>query len=108
MERRANDPRNRWFQVDRGTSLGATATRPSRVLDAQLGLRGRGIVIESVSPGSLGAKLGLERWDILLELNGGAIRSHADVAAALRTYKAGEKLTAKIIRRAQAKTLETK
>ena len=111
-KQRGNNPFGRvrlkdgvWTRL--GTRLGVNAAKASPVLDAQLALRGRGIVISTVSANSIAAKLGLKRYDILLELNGVAIRQTQDVATALRTHKAGAKVTARIIRRAAELKLET-
>ena len=95
-DRRGNDPfgrrefNNPWFR--QGTRLGVNASKASPVLDAQLGLRGRGVVISSVVGKSIAAKLGLQRYDILLELNGVAIRQNQDVATALRTAGLDDRL----------------
>jgi hypothetical protein len=89
-----------------GPLLGARAVRPSPVLDAQLGLEARGLVIEGVEQDSLAARLGLERYDVLLELNGREIRGIEDVAIAMRTPPEGGKAMAKVIRRAKPVTLE--
>ena len=111
-QQRGNDPRrggfaNPWI-VQQRTRLGVTATKASPVLDAQLGLRGRGIVVATVAKNTLASRLGLQRYDILLELNGTAIRGVNDVAVALKRHKQGEKLTATVIRRTAETKLETK
>jgi hypothetical protein len=98
---------NPWL-VQRGTRLGVTAMKASPVLDAQLGLRGRGIVVATVAKNTPASRLGLQRYDILLELNGVAIRGVNDVAVALKRHKQGEKLTATVIRRTAETKLETK
>jgi S1-C subfamily serine protease len=107
----ANDPRrgfaNPWI-VQQRTRLGVTAMKASPVLDAQLGLRGRGIVVATVGKNTLASRLGLQRYDILLELNGVAIRGVNDVTVALKRHKQGEKLTATVIRRTAETKLETK
>ena len=97
----------RWF-LQQSTRLGVTATKPGLVLDAQLGLRGRGIVVETVSRNTPASRLGLQRYDILVELNGVAIRAHSDVAVALQRHSQGDNLMAKVIRRAAETKLETK
>lgn len=103
---------NFWFgRTPQNTSrsvLGAMAARPSRVLDAQLGLRGRGLVMEDITHGSLAHRLGLERYDVLIQLNGKSIRSHTDVSVALKDRKPGDPLTAKVIRKAAELELKTK
>jgi len=88
-----------------GAMLGARASMPTPVLDAQLELRGLGLVIEAVEKDTLADRLGLARFDVLVELNGHDIRSTADVAAALHGLPDGAKVTAKVMRRAQQLTL---
>jgi hypothetical protein len=88
-----------------GPLLGARAMKPAAVLDAQLGLEGKGLVIEAVEQDSLAARLGLQRFDVLVELNGREIRGIEDVSVALRTPPEGGKAVAKIVRRTQMMTL---
>jgi hypothetical protein len=88
-----------------GPMLGVRASQPTAVLAAQLDLGGKGLVIEAVEKGSLAERLGLERFDVLLELNGREISGPADVAAALKAAEGG-KATAKVLRRAQPVELD--
>jgi len=88
-----------------GIMLGVRASEPTTVLDAQLELRGRGIVVDAVEKGSIADRLGLERFDILIELNGREIRKVADVPGALAGAKEGDLSSAKVIRRAQVVSL---
>jgi hypothetical protein len=81
-----------------GPRLGIRTSRPDAVVDAQLELAGKGLVVESVEEGSLAARLRLERYDILLELNGVEIRAPQDVAKALAAAGDG-KAAAKVLRR---------
>jgi hypothetical protein len=49
---------------------------------AQLGLEGTaGLAIERVRSGSIAERAGLERWDIVLEVDGAAVASEADLEA---------------------------
>jgi hypothetical protein len=88
-----------------GGMLGVRASLPTGVLDAQLDLRGKGIVVDAVEKDSLADRLGLQRFDILVELNGREIRGAEDVAAALHGLAADAKVSAKVVRRAQQLTL---
>jgi hypothetical protein len=88
-----------------GAMLGVRVSVPTPVLDAQLELRGRGLVVDAVEKDSLADRLGLQRFDILIELNGHEIHGADDVAAALQGAPAGTKVTAKIFRRAQEMTV---
>jgi len=84
-----------------GGMLGARASMPTPVLDAQLELRGRGIVIDAVEKDSLADRLGLQRFDVLVELNGREIRAAQDVGAAIQGHVEGARETAKVLRHAQ-------
>jgi hypothetical protein len=88
-----------------GAMLGVRASAPTQVLDAQLELRGRGIVIDAVEKDTTADRLGIQRFDVLVELNGHDIRGSNDVAAALRGLPDGAKVTAKVVRRSQMITL---
>ena len=99
-----------WFNADAGARLGVYVLDPDPVVDAQLQLRGQGLVVRRVKPGSIADKLGLRRYDILTELNGKPIvtrKAREILAEALKTYEAGNKLTAKVLRRAKETILET-
>ncbi|MHC4409029.1 MAG: HEAT repeat domain-containing protein [Planctomycetota bacterium] len=87
--------------------LGVRARRPEAVLDAQLELRGKGLVIEEVARDSLAARLTLLRFDILVELNGMPIRDLADVGPALRSLEKKAPVTAKVMRRGRALDLKS-
>lgn len=88
--------------VPQGPQLGIRATRPEGVVDAQLELGGKGLVVDAVEKGSLADRLGLERYDILLELNGAEIRRAEDVGAALANAPEGGKAAARVMRRGKS------
>ncbi len=120
--RREFDAMKRWMEQQRtrqrraqpdagvplpGAMLGVRASEPTAALDAQLDLGGRGLVVEAVEKDSLAERLGLERFDVLLELNGREIMTPEDVATALHGKdKQGATSTAKVVRRAQQLTLD--
>lgn len=87
--------------------LGMRGDRPGAVLDAQLQLRGRGLVVRSVEKETVADTLGLRVHDVLIELNGTEIRQIDDVARILRQRKEGDVVTAKVIRRAKLVELST-
>ncbi len=91
-----------------GGMLGVRASMPTQVLDAQLELRGKGLVVDAVEKDSLADRLGLVRFDILVELNGREIRGAEDVAVALHGLAPDAKVSAKVIRRAEQITLNDK
>jgi PDZ domain len=88
-----------------GGMLGVRASMPTSVLDAQLDLGGKGLVVDAVEKDSLADRLGLERFDVLVELNGREIHGAGDVAAALHGLAPDAKVSAKVVRRAQHVTL---
>ncbi|MCK6461420.1 MAG: PDZ domain-containing protein [Planctomycetes bacterium] len=88
-----------------GGMLGVRASLPTQVLDAQLDLGGKGLVVDAVEKDSRADRLGLQRFDVLVELNGKEIRGAEDVAAALHGLEADAKVSAKVVRRAQQLTL---
>jgi len=93
---------NRWGHLQpkpSGRALGIRASRPEPVLDAQLQLRGRGIVVDGVERETPADRLGLKRYDIVLKLNGSDIRSLEDLRKAFATVEEGAELTTRIIRR---------
>lgn len=65
---------------------------------------GVGLEIVEVLDGTLAMEIGLRVRDILIEVNGRAIRTAEDVAEALRSAD-GAKVTAKVIRKGQEKSL---
>ncbi|MHC4550264.1 MAG: HEAT repeat domain-containing protein [Planctomycetota bacterium] len=87
--------------------LGMRATRPDAVLDAQLQLQGRGLVVVAVEKDTLADALGLRRHDVLIELNGQGIEGLDGVARILRQRQEGGKVTAKVVRRAKVVELST-
>jgi hypothetical protein len=88
-----------------GGMLGVRASLPTSVLDAQLDLRGKGIVVDAVEKDTLADRLGLRRFDVLVELNGREVHGAEDVAAALHGLPEDAKVSAKVVRRAQEITL---
>ena len=90
-----------------GAVLGARASRPDEVLDAQLDLGGRGLVLHAIEEGSLADGRGLARFAVLLKLNGKDIRGLADVPAAIEGRAMGEPLTATVIRRGAPRELKS-
>ncbi|MFO0966414.1 MAG: PDZ domain-containing protein [Gemmataceae bacterium] len=91
-----------------GARLGISVSKPAAALAEQLNLpEGQGLVLESVSAGSAGAKAGLKKNDILLELGGKKITN--DVSAlvkALDGFKTGDKVDAVILRMGKKETVK--
>jgi hypothetical protein len=99
------------FEAPRGERdrpvLGMRGVRPDPVLDAQLALRGRGLVVASVEKETLADTLGLRVHDVLIELNGTEIRAVGDVASLLRKRTEGDVGTAPVLRRTKTVELST-
>jgi hypothetical protein len=96
------------FQLDapQAPVLGIEWTPVPDVLRDQVDLPAGGIVVESVVKDSLAEKLGLARHDVLVEIQGKPVSGSPDVRDALDAVKAGEKVTATVVRKGQKKTLE--
>jgi hypothetical protein len=110
LAERWDEERERWLErpsrpqrqpAPAGRILGVRASEPDPVLDSQLQLRGAGIVIEAVERDTVADTLGLRRYDILVELNGVAIRGLGDVSRALLSTAEGKPHNAKVIRKGQ-------
>ncbi len=97
------------FRLDAAQTpvLGVEWSPVPEVLRDQLELGAGGIVVDTVVAGSLAERLGLARHDVLLDVNGKPVSGSPDVRAALESVKAGEKVTATIVRKGQRKVLET-
>ena len=106
QQKRALDAWRRSRPVPDGKLLGVRAVAPGEVLNAHLGLRGSGLVVETIEEGSIGADLGLQRYDVLVRLNGFDIRKPADVRLALADYQRGKPITATVVRKAKRIELE--
>ncbi len=91
--------------ADSGPRLGVRIAEVDEVLRHHLGLSG-GLLVDRVEPDSTAQALGLERWDIVLALNGSPI---AEVEGLRRTFGAlesGDEIRLEIVRRGQPRTLE--
>ncbi len=113
--RKANGEAQRRGWLNRGRAnaplrgaLGAHVQRPSSVLDAQLMLRGRGLVVVMVEKGSLADRLGLEKFDVLISFQGQDPRKPTDVTTALRGVAVGGEVRARVIRQGEQLDLKTK
>ena len=64
----------------------------------QMGLKTGGVVIASVEPGSFAEDIGLQKGDVLVEINRHHIATGADVRNLMQTAKPGEALAFKVMR----------
>ena len=65
--------------------------------------KGEGVMIEKVSPISLGAALGLQTGDIIVELNKNTIRDFDSLVGTLQQYAVGDEANITILRNGKKK-----
>jgi len=101
------DPRRAAPLVAAGKQvLGVEWSPVPDVLREQLDLPSGGMVVESVVTGSLAEKLGVARFDVIVEMQGKSVADSGDVRKALADVKDGESVKAVVLRKGQRKTLE--
>lgn len=109
IEREWMGPRGTWdrplFGSD-GPKLGVEVRPADDVLRSQLGFDG-GLVVERVVPDTLGAKLGLQRHDVLLELDGHSLHAVRDVRKALESGARLDAASATVFRKGKRVELST-
>jgi serine protease Do len=64
----------------------------------QMGLKAGGVVIASVEPGSFAEDIGLQKGDVLMEINRQHVTSAADVRNIMQSAKPGEAMAFKLMR----------
>jgi membrane-associated protease RseP (regulator of RpoE activity) len=65
--------------------------------------KGEGVMIETVSPVSLGAALGLQTGDIIVELNKQAIHDFDELVGTLQQYAVGDEANITVLRNGKKK-----
>ena len=65
--------------------------------------KGEGVMIETVSPISLGAALGLQTGDIIVELNKNLIKSFDELVGTLQQYLVGDEANITVLRNGKKK-----
>lgn len=65
--------------------------------------KGEGVMIETVSPVSLGAALGLQTGDIIVELNKQAIHDFDELVGTLQAYAVGDEANITVLRNGKKK-----
>lgn len=76
-------------------------------LREHLGLEdGRGLLVEAVEADSLGAKLGIERADIVVAVAGKPVKAPTDVRTALQGVAAGAAVEVQVLRKGREMTLQ--
>jgi len=95
---------------DNGERLGINAAPVTNDLATVLGIEaGEGIVVESVTPGSLAESLGLRAHDVVLSIAGKKLGADATLREALASVKTGESVKVEVLRvEARHSTLEAK
>jgi hypothetical protein len=88
-----------------GPLLGIGSAAVPDVLREQLDLGEGGMVVESVLPNSLAAKLGLRRNDVLLKVGDRAVAGPPDVRKALEAVPEGAAVKVEIVRKGRRETL---
>jgi serine protease Do len=76
-------------QGESGGKLGLSASNLNRDQVANLRIRS-GVVIDQVAPDGAAAEAGLQRGDVIHQINRQPIKSAADLAAAVKSLKAGD------------------
>jgi hypothetical protein len=94
------------FDVPRTQVLGVEWSPVPDVLRDQLDLPAGGMVVETVVNNTLAEKLGLARHDVIVEIQGRSVSGSPDVRVALEEAKAGDKITAVVVRKGKRQTLE--
>jgi serine protease Do len=65
-----------------------------------MGLKSGGVVIASVEPGSFAEDIGLQKGDVLVEINRHRVASGADVTSIMKSAKPGEAMAFRLMRNA--------
>jgi len=65
--------------------------------------KGKGVMIETVVPTSLGAALGLQTGDVIVELNNNAINEFDELVGTLQTYTVGDEANITFLRNGKKK-----
>ncbi len=68
----------------------------------------KGVIVADIVPGSPADKAGLKRGDVILEVNGEAVNSPAELQIAIRSHKAGEKVKLKVWRKNKTITISVR
>ena len=66
----------------------------------QMGLKTGGVIVASVEPGSFAEDIGLQKGDVLLEMNRHRVATAADVRNIMQSSKPGEAMAFKLMRNA--------
>ena len=80
------------------TRLGVNVQNLTESDREQAGLKTGGVVIASVEPGSFAEDIGLQKGDVLVEINRHQVTSAADVRSIVQSAKPGEAMAFKLMR----------
>lgn len=81
-----------------GPRLGVFPSEVPAILDKHLKLGGEGMVVDDVVPDTLASRLGIRPLDILVRLDGQAVRTRDDIARILAAKEPPAVATARVIR----------
>ncbi|MBL8862368.1 MAG: PDZ domain-containing protein [Planctomycetes bacterium] len=78
--------------------LGVTYTKPSEEVRQRRNLEeGVGLLVEGTQPGTIASALGVQAGDVLVALNGRALKERDDVVAVLKARAAGEPVKLELV-----------
>ena len=93
--------------LPKGRRLGFAVGQLAPEVREYLGIdEGQGLLVDEVEDDTLAEALGIEKGDIIVEIDGITIYSPTDVGRALGRIEAGKKVEVKVIRRGRDLTLE--
>lgn len=93
-------------EVKERTWLGVGLSEPDEALVSQLGLKdGAGLVVSYVAEGSPAAKAGLQKNDLLLEMEGQSLVVPAQLQKLIQARKEGDQVTLKFLRGGQRESV---
>lgn len=100
-------PRAPRFPATPSLYVGISAGQVDGALAAQLGIeKGQGILVSRVFPDSPATKAGLEKHDIITEIDGEAVGSVTDLRKRLGDMETGQAMTLTVLRAAQSRKIE--
>jgi len=90
-------------KIEKIALLGLGGTPASETLSLHLGLEdGNGLTVYHIIPGSSAAKVGLEKHDVITELDGQKIGSQDDLREAVIAHQPGDKVIVKYLHKGKA------
>jgi putative serine protease PepD len=98
------------LRANKGTASssnsGGSVTSAAAFLGVSVGDSNNGAVVQQVQAGSPADKAAIQVGDIITAVGSNSTAGSADVVAAVRTHKAGDKVKVSLVRNGQAKTVD--